>query len=136
MNKENQKTAIPVVGACSLLVIFAILCMTVFSLLGLSNVRADQRLSDIRSQAVMDYYWADCQAEEILARLRIGQIPHGVIIDGAVCQYTCPISSTQELQVEVHCGDWTVLRWQIVSTVPWQADESLTVWDGAVDLDD
>lgn len=131
MNRQSQKIAVPVIGASSLLVIFAVLCMTVFSLLGLSTARADQRLSDIRAQAVADYYAADCQAEEILAQLRGGRIPQGVRIENGICQYTCPISSTQELRVEVSSGDWTVLRWQAVSTVRWQGDDSITVWDGS-----
>ena len=136
MNRENPKMTGPMIGASSLLVIFAILCMTVFSLLGLSTVSAHKRLSDIQSQAFTDYYAADCRAEEILAQLRSGQIPHGVIVDDVICRYTCPISPTQELQVEVHRNDWSILRWQAVSTVRWQADESITVWDGSADLED
>ena len=136
MNKQSQKISVPVIGASSLLVIFAVLCMTVFSLLGLSTVRADQRLSDIRAQAVADYYAADCRAEEILAQLRSGQIPEGVRIQNNCYQYTCPISSTQELQVEVRSGDWEILRWKAVSTVSWQADDSITVWDGSEDSQD
>ena len=136
MNKENQKTTGSMIGASSLLVIFAILCMTVFSLLGLSTVSAHKRLSDIQSQAFADYYAADCHAEEILAQLRCGQIPQGVVVDGAICRYTCPISPTQELRVEVDRGDWSILRWQAVSTVNWKADESMTVWDGSADSED
>ena len=136
MNKENQKSTGSLIGASSLLVIFAILCMTAFSLLGLSTASAHKRLTDIQSRAFADYYAADCYAEEILARLRSGQMPHGVTVDGDVCRYTCPISSTQELQVEVRRGDWSILRWQTVSTVHWQADESITVWDGTSDSED
>ena len=133
MNKENPQMTVSMVGASSLLVIFAILCMTVFSLLGLSTVCAHKRLSDIQSQAFTDYYAADFQAEEILAQLRSGQAPHGVIVNGDVCKYSCPISPTQELQVEVCCSDWSILRWQAASTTCWQADESIVVWDGAAD---
>jgi len=131
--KQHQKISVPIIGASSLLVIFAVLCMTVFSLLGLSTVRADKRLSDIRAQAVSDYYAADCHAEEILVQLRNGQIPCSVIVNNDIYQYTCPISDTQELQVEIRRNDWKILRWQAVSTVRWLADESLTVWDGSAD---
>ena len=131
MNKQSQKISVPVVGASSLLVIFAVLCMTVFALLGLSTVRADSRLSDIRVQAVTDYYAADCRAEEILAQLRGGTIPGDVTLANGVYQYSCPISSTQELRVEVRGSDWKVLRWQAVSTVNWQGDDSISVWDGS-----
>ena len=130
MNRQNQKTQFPVIGGSSLLIIFAVLCLTVFALLGLSTVHANKRLSDISIQAVSDYYAADTHAEQILAALRTGEIPEGVSREGDVFSYSCPISETQELQVQVHSGDWKVLRWQSVSVTDWQADESLNLWDG------
>lgn len=128
----REREGMPAVGGSSLLVIFAVLCLTVFALLGLTTVQADGRLSDASAQAVQDYYGADCQAEIILARLRAGELPEGVHADGDTYSYACPISDTQTLQVEVWVEGtaYTVLRWQAVSTAAWQADESLDVWDG------
>ena len=60
------------VGGSSLLVIFAVLCLTVFALLSLSSVQAERRLADAATQAVVDYHEADLRAEEILARLNGG----------------------------------------------------------------
>ena len=50
--------------------------------------------------------------------------------------YTCPISDTQALEVRVRLDgeDWSVLRWQAVSTAQWEADESLDLWDGGVPM--
>ena len=136
MNKQEQKMAVPVIGASSLLVIFAVLCMTVFALLGLSTARADQRLSDVRADAVADYYGADCRAEEILARLRSGESVPGAEYKDGVYAYACPISDTQTLCVQVRAEDWEVLRWQVVSTLSWQAQESVTVWNGSENPED
>lgn len=130
MNRQNQKTPFPAIGGSSLLIIFAVLCLTVFALLGLSTVHANKRLSDISIQAVSDYYAADTQAEQILAELRAGEFPEGVSREGDVFSYACPISQYQELQVEVRSSDWKILRWQAVSTTEWQADESLNLWNG------
>jgi len=49
-----------------------------------------------------------------------------------VYAYTCPISDTLQLQVELQqTGEtWTVLRWQAESAVEWETDEFLDVWDG------
>ena len=129
---KQQKFQAPVVGGSSLLVIFAVLCLTVFALLGLSTVQAGKRLSDISAAAVSEYYAADCRAEEVLAALRRGETPHGVTRQGDVCSYSCPISDTQALRVEVQLrdGQWQVLRWQAESTVNWTEDDSMTVWDG------
>lgn len=124
----------PAVGGSSLLVIFAVLCLTIFALLGLGTVQADQRLSDASAEAVYDYYAADCQAEAILARLRAGEMPEGVTaLAGDTYTYTCPISDTQVLEVEVQvtgADDYAVVRWQTVSAADWEPDTGLEIWDG------
>lgn len=129
---DKDRFSPPLVGGASLLVIFAVLTLTVFALLSLSAAQADHRLGSAASQSVCSYYRADCQAEAILAQLRRGQLPQGVIREGDRFSYACPISDAQELRVavEIQGSDYTILRWQAVSTVQWEADNSLTVWDG------
>ena len=129
---KRRRTRFPVVGACSLLVTFAVLCFTVFALLSVSTVQADRRLSDASARAVSDYYEADLQAERIFAKLRSGEIPAGVRVEEGICRYACTISDTQILQVAVQHGSdgWRVLQWQAVSVTEWQGDDSLPVWDG------
>ena len=101
------------------------LCLTVFALLGFSTVQANKRLADISAQAVSDYYRADSQAEEILARLRTGEIPAGVTEKNHIYSFRCIISPTQALLVEVQEENWKILRWQTISTIQWQPDESI-----------
>ena len=131
MNKRRRFSP-PVVGGSSLLVMFAVLCLTVFALLALSTVQADQRLSDASARSVEAYYEADCRAEAILARLRAGEIPAEVTEADGVYTYACAVSDTQELRVSVQVkdGDWTVLQWNTVSTADWQEDDSLNLWNG------
>lgn len=76
--RKKEGMAPPALGGSSLLVAFAVLALTVFALLSLSTVQADVRLADASAQAVEDYYAADCQAQEILARLRNGETVEGV----------------------------------------------------------
>ena len=130
MARTEQKVQAPMVGGSSLLVIFAVLCLTVFALLGFSTVQADQRLEEISVQAVEDYYSADAEAEKILALLRGGQVPEGVQLQDGIYSYSCKISDTQAIQVQVRAQDWKVLCWQSVSTVYWTESDSLQVWDG------
>ena len=129
---DRERFSPPMVGGASLLVIFAVLTLTVFALLSLSTALANDRLSSAAAQAVYDYYQADCQAEAILAQLRQGRQPPGVARQGDVFAYSCPISDTQTLLVEVRLDvdTYTILRWQAVSTAPWQPDDSLNLWDG------
>ena len=132
MHKKREQ--MPMVGGSSLLIIFAVLCLTVFALLGLSTVQADSRLSEISAQAAADYYAADSTAEEILAALRAGNVPDGVAADGDYYSYTCPISETQELQVEVRvrADRWEILRWQAVSIARESEESYLSLWDGEI----
>ena len=132
---KNRKSFSPpvVVGAVSLLTIFAVLCLAVFALLSVSTVQADGRLSEQSHSAVIGYYAADRTAEGILAQLRAGEVPEGVIDHGGgLYSYGCPISETQTLAVEVAIDGehYTILRWQACSTADWVADDSLPVWDG------
>lgn len=129
---ERRTSLPPMVGVSSLLVIFAVLCLTVFALLSVSTVQADRRLSEASAAAVEGYYAADCMAEEILARLRAGERPEGVREENGSCTFACAISETQVLVVEaaVEGEEYRILRWQAVSTADWQADDSLPVWGG------
>lgn len=137
--RKQAELSPPPVGGASLLVVFAVLCLTVFALLSLSTVRANGRLSETSARAVADYYAADVKAQEILARLRAGETPDGVTwsspMEGGETEYsyTVSISNTQELQVEVLVwpdGRWSVQRWQAAAAGGWEIDEGLEVWDG------
>ena len=65
----------PPVGGTTLLAVFAVLCLTVFAVLGLSAVRADDRLSQKSADAVTAYYRAEADAEAVRARLPAGARP-------------------------------------------------------------
>lgn len=130
---DEKRRGVPtMIGAVSLLVIFAVLTLTVFAVLTLSTARAEARLREQSAAAVTDYYAADCRAEEILARLRAGELPAGVREENGAYEYACPISDTLTLVVEVTVegADYTVHRWQAVPAADWQADDSLPVWSG------
>lgn len=129
---EKRKGGFPPVGVSSLLVIFAVLCLTVFALLSVSTVRADRTLSEKSAAAVENYYQADCAAEATLALLRAGKRPDGVNEVNGVYYYTHPISDTQTLVVEVvvEGTEYEILRWQAVSTADWQTSDQLPVWNG------
>lgn len=130
--REKNGFAPPALGGSSLLVVFAVLSLTVFALLSLSTVRADQRLGDASAKAVADYYAADTQAQEILARLRLGEVPDQVAVQGDRVTYRCPISDTQALEVELRQADgsYQILRWQAVATVEWQESDNTVYWNG------
>lgn len=131
--REGRNPA-PIVGGSSLLVIFAVLCLTVFAMLSLTQAQADRRLAQNSWSAVTGYYRADCQAQEILSQLRAGERPDSVTAEGeGVFSYACPISDAQTLEVRVRLAgeSYEILAWRAVFTADWQADEDLDLWDGS-----
>lgn len=131
MMAHKQRISPPVLGGSSLLAIFAVLCLTVFALLGLSTVLADERLNQVSVGAVSAYYEADTQAEEVFARLKQGEMPAEVTKENNIYRYSCPISENQTLQVEVEetAHGWEVRRWQTVTVTEWE-EQPLNLWDG------
>ena len=134
----SKREALPAVGGSSLLVIFAVLCLTIFALLGLSTVQADRRMAEASRNAVQRYYEADTEAERVLASLRQGKIPmEGVEKNknGDIYSYQCQVSDVQAIEVEVEITEdsYRILRWQLVSTTEWESDDSLDVWTGTLE---
>lgn len=131
MRKRSGGT--PPVGGSSLLVIFAVLCLTVFALLALSTVEAGGRLSQKAATAVSDYYTADADAEEVLAQLRAGKSPKGVRQRGNEYTYNVPQGQKQMLSVCLRLesnGSYQILQWETQSNETWTADETIELWDG------
>lgn len=119
-------------GGSSLMVIFAVLCLTVFAILALSTVLADARLSETCAEGVSAYYAADGEAEKIIAALRAGEEVSGVEKNGNVYSFSCPVSDSQTLVtvVRVEDGAWELLSRTTVYTADWNSDSTLSVWQG------
>lgn len=129
---QKRRISIPAFGGSSLLVIFAVLCLTLFALLGLSSAQASERMNTAAVESVTAYYAADLEAERTLALLRQGSVPENVRKNGDIYSWSCPVNERQELKIEVRIegSEYEVLRWQLVSTTQWVADDSLNVWQG------
>lgn len=123
------------VGGSALLVIFAVLCLTIFGWLSLSAARANSRLCEASKEAIADYYRADTEAEYILAQLRGGYVPEGVREEEDKYYYECRVSDRQKLVVEAKKNreEICVMRWQMVSAVRWEEEEALKLWDGTTE---
>ena len=129
--KKRQQLSLPAIGGSSLLVIFAVLCLVVFSLLSLNTVLAEKRISEASAQAAVDWYAADLKAQEVFARLRAGEPVPGVIRTGDKDTYSVPISEHQTLLVTLkeENGCWEILSWQTVAH-PEDEETALPVWQG------
>lgn len=128
-------------GAVSLVMIFAVLCLTVFSVLTLSTAVGESKLAQATAQHTVDYYAADAQATGIAAQLRQGS--RAEMIDGIAVVYTTgehgeqaafavPAGENQTLSVVLLLQNqsYDILKWELEYSGDWQADQSIAVWDG------
>ncbi len=129
--KKSLRSSNAPVGGSSLLVIFAVLCLTIFALLALTTVEANLRQAKKSREAIEAYQKADYQAEEILASLRSGVIPEGVVRDADTYAYSVDISDTQVLTVVVSIEgqDYSILRWKSELTEEWEPEKYIKVFD-------
>lgn len=135
------------VGSASIVLIFAVLCLTVFSLISFVVAGNDKILVDTETRFVLAYYEADSLAERVLAELlESGPYPYstpgsilGVDINcyydsdlwSDVWTYACPLSEDKEIFVKLAMYDesYDILSWRMRDTGEWEADLSLNLFD-------
>ena len=133
--KEKKPEGGIQIGTSSLVLIFVILSLTVFAVLSLTRVLADDRLSDRSADWVAAYYEADCKAEEMLKS--INEAAEKDKANAGIVSFTVPINDTMSLEVEAVLTDtprdgryYAVSKWQEVYSSEYEIDESMPVWDG------
>ena len=120
-------------GAVSLVMIFCILCLVIFSVLTLASADREYRLSEMSARNAAEYYRADYEATVIVAALRGGTEPEADIDwDGETAMFLLPMGESLGLDVavSVHGGAYEILRWQTVYLGNWEPDEFLNLWEG------
>lgn len=134
---KKRKLSFTSVGGSSILTIFAVLCFIVFALLSLSTAKANHKLSVKSVSVISDYYKADTKAEEILEKIRMGQLPEGVKKKGQTYYYVCPLNDSQQLSVEVqmeNMNNFRIKKWKKEYCGEWKPDDTIEVWDGMEEL--
>lgn len=67
--KKEQGRGWTQIGTSSMLLIFTVLCLIVFTVLSLSSAKADWKLAEKNMKSVTQYYEADCKAEEMTKKV-------------------------------------------------------------------
>ena len=142
------------IGSASIVMIFAVLCLTVFAALSFETAGYEQRLAEKSAASVEAYYVADGIAEERYLQIYqllqqqnldadrlVTELEHiGVSMEIGTAQtklsYTVPIDDMQELQVTLLWYENKVLQiaqWSAAAAVPWEAEDTIQVWDGTLE---
>jgi len=132
------------VGSASIILVFAVLCLTIFSLITFVVAGNEKSLIDAKAELVKGYYNADALAERIVANIiTSGEVSDTVLgVDihtgwdeqrGAETTYFfCYISDVKALYVNLVIRDdsYDILSWRMYDTDDWEFDDSINVWPG------
>ena len=135
------------VGSASIMLVFAVLCLTIFSLITYVVAGNDKALVDARVNLVRGYYNADHKAEVIIDNiLSADTIPDevgGVEINRGwdeelgleTTYFSYPVADTKALFVNIAIIDnsFKILAWKMYDTDDWAYDGSLNLWTGVED---
>jgi len=137
------------VGSASIVLVFSVLCLTVFTLITFVVAGNEKALVDAELHLVKSYYEADTLAEQILTEVLSAEdiLPgnfHGVDVetywdgelDADIVRYSCPVTDIKTLYVElaVRHDSFDILDWRMRDTDEWEFDDSLNVWFGDDDM--
>lgn len=148
------------IGTSSLVLIFTVLALVIFSTLSLSSARVDQRLAEKTAQHVEAYYQADALGEESLRdinrRLEETEMFSGTNGDylerirflyddkldltKGILSYRIPMGEEQFLLVELKLlsleaarqtdKNYTIQKWVVQNSQEYEIDDRLPVWNG------
>lgn len=148
------------IGTSSLVLIFTVLSLVVFSTLSLTSAKVDQTLAEKTRQYVMDYYAGDSLAEENLketdeklqelAENTTTQMDYAASVAdefqgayevvGQKLNFLHELNEDQYLQVTLELIDheealgngknYKVTAWLVKNKVDYEIDDSMPVWNG------
>lgn len=156
-NDNSRKIAMGV-GYVSVMLIFAVICLTIFAVLSFKAAISTDSFNDRSGEFLKQYYAADSKAKETLSTLNdrmleargslffeeeftqsAGEID-GVSITqapgGFAASYVVPINDRQELAVGIffdNDGKYRIEQWQSRDVSFENSDSHLDVWDGTFD---
>ena len=135
MKAERRSVGIHV-GSASIVMIFAVLCLTVFSTLSFVTANHERKLAEKSTLAVQQYYAADWQCLQTGGGIEQLE-PLGVQIEQAdgvqYLTYAADIDAEQQLQVRLAVwpdGCVQTEQWKVVAAREWEYKDGIAVWDG------
>ena len=132
------------VGSASIVLVFAVLSLTVFSLITYVVASNDKALVVAEAQLVKGFYEADSLSERIVAEILASDyIPASIqgidiehywdmYLDAEVVEFTCPVSDKKALYVRFAAREDShdILTWRMYDTDEWDFNDRLNVWLG------
>jgi hypothetical protein len=139
-------------GLSSIVMVFAVLCLTIFAVLSMVTAGSEKKLVEKSAAAVENYYAADSECEETLGEIYeawkgcssledvktklagMDKMPEDLymtIENGRLyISYSQSVDENQSLQVGLAADtqDFQIKAWQLARTGEWNIDEHIHVW--------
>ena len=157
MNKKMdiKNTGIGV-GYVSVMIIFAVICLTIFAVFSFRAASSDDTLNERSGKYLREYYAADVQAKEILAELDecaqyaresdsfdrdfmsavadMENITLQKTESGYTADYSVDVNDRQRISVSVEFtgSGYEIVRWQNVSASNAESEQHANVWMGGM----
>ncbi len=150
--KNDMKTREPGtvglnLGSASILMVFAILCLTVFSALSLVTSVSEKKTAQHFADTTAAYYEADSRAVKVKADIQslidIGNTPQQAAAannaqyspEEQIITYNVPLSDnisqiTAVLKFDNSTKKLEIISWEKNDVSSWVPDDSLEVWNG------
>ena len=116
------------IGISSIVLIFMILCLAVFSLLSLSDAKSALTFAQKRAETVQIYYEADIEAQKFIRDYRAldaeQKQPEAAVV------YELPMRSGQTLHLELSADSSDILSYYVYNNTDYVIDSDLPVWGG------
>ncbi len=136
MNKNNRPRPMGLnIGSSSIIMLFAVLCLTVLAALSLLSANSQYSLAERSAEVARSYYAAEVEAVDIYNRVKSGDLSNVGIYDyngETLYGYTVNIDRFQAFNVLLSVdGENTEIRsWKIVEAGDWTPDDFLDLWSG------
>lgn len=124
------------VGSVSLVLLFSVMCLTVFALLSLGTARSETNLAQRAADSAKSFYAADTEAEliysELIKAVIMGEKPETVretdieYVEDYI-RFFCPLTDDRAIAVVI-LSDGTIVQWKETDDESWVPDESVNVW--------
>ena len=138
------------IGSASIVLVFAVVCLTIFTVMAYGSALMDERLIESEVRLIEAFYAADSLAEQVLAEVLTSEIVPDYIMGVEIFSYwdwdilaeivsfVSPITDTREIYVSVaiYEDSYRILTWRVYETGEWEVYDRLNVWPGFFEDDD
>lgn len=118
-------------GLSSIILILLILCLSVFSLLSLSDAKNARSFAERRAASVQAYYRADAAGQEFLRDLAQTGTKGQAFAGSGTLVHEISMPSGQSLHMEIDQTDLSVLSYYVYNSEEYEIDSRLPVWSGS-----